>query len=107
MDRCHVRGHDHRVRVVVLGERIGVTRGGQSGPARVGGVDGLFGLRCSVGWRCSLAAECGDEENGQGLRWAHGGSPLGEGDDDTGHAAASQAAQPVGSEEGQLILLVG
>src|SRR5207245_1202357 len=94
VDRCHVRGQDHRVRVVVLGERIGVTRSGQSGPARVGGVDRLFGFGGGVGWRCGLAAEGGGEENEQGLGWAHGASPLGEGegDDDTGLAAASQAA---------------
>src|SRR2546426_407095 len=38
----HVRGQDHRVRMVVLGERVRVARGGQSGPRRVGGVDRLY-----------------------------------------------------------------
>src|SRR2546430_9328942 len=38
-----------RSRVVVLGERVGVACGGQSGPAGIGGVDRLLGLDGGVG----------------------------------------------------------
>src|SRR2546426_6385898 len=69
-------------------------------------VDRLLGAGRGVGWGGRLAAECGGEERGNVRDESHDGSPLGEGEDDTGLAVLSQAAQPGGSEEGQLILLV-
>src|SRR2546430_14959298 len=57
--------------MVVLGERVGVTRGGQASPARVGGVDRPPGFSSGVGWRCGLAAECGGEQRDQATSGAH------------------------------------
>src|SRR2546430_9591419 len=101
-----VHGRD-AIRVVQVREPVSVTGGGESSPVGVGGVDGLFGFGARVRRGGGLAAECGGEQDGEGVAWAHSASPLGEGDDDTGLAAASQAAQPGGSEQGQLILLIG
>src|SRR6266853_2403916 len=82
--------------MVELGERVGVARGGQARPVRIGGVDRLLGLGGGVlRWGGSLAGECGDDEHGEGVAWAHSASPLGEGEENTGAAERSQAATNV------------
>src|SRR2546430_788673 len=89
---------------VELGDRVGVASARESGPLGIGGVDRLLGAGRGVGWGGRLTAECGCEERGNVRDESHDGSPLGEGEDDTGPARSPQAA-PGGSEEGQLILL--
>src|SRR5207244_5177779 len=73
----HVRRQHDAVRVIQVRERVSVTGGGESGPLGVGRIDRLFGFGTRVRRGGSLAAECGGEQDWEGVAWAHGASPLG------------------------------
>src|SRR2546427_486001 len=100
--RCHVGRHDHRVRGVELGDRIGVAAARESGPLGIGGVDRLLGAGRGVRWGGRLTAECGGEEGGGALDESHDGAPLGEGEDDTGPARLPQAPRLEGARRASL-----
>src|SRR5207245_2312798 len=89
--RSHVRRHEKRVCGVELGDRVGMAAARESGPLGVRGVDRLLGAGRGVGWGGRLAAECGGERR-DAPDGSHDGSPLGEGEDDTGPAWLPQAA---------------